>query len=547
MFRSPIKANRGGNGCAARALLAGVFWLAVMISPFGAASEKASNYREEADSFFTNGTPLQLSIEIPKTSLESLRKDPRRYARATVREGSTVYSNVAVHLKGSAGSFRGVDDRPGMTLNFGLIQPDSPRFHGLKKIHLNNSVQDPTCLSELVCGEMFRQAGVPAARAAHALLELNGRKLGLFVVLESMNKQFLGSYFRRPGGNLYGQAGGCEITDNIERMEGERPSNWEDLHALAAAAQEKDPLQRLERLERSLDLDRFLSFTAMEVLLCHWDGYTFARHNYRVYHDLDTGRMVFFPHDLDQLMQDPNVPIVPGVSGLISQVVLSTPELRSRYRARVRQLRSEVFVVARLTNQVEQALARLEPSLRAYNADLARDLRNHANGLKQRFLERGRSLDRQFAAAVAKAIKFESNVATPGGWRMENEGGAARLEQKPDADGKPALRIEATARTTASWRTRLVLGGGRYRFEGLARTSEIVATKDERGEGAGLRISGSLQPRPNRLTGSSPWQTLTYEFEVSPPGDEVELVCELRATRGQVWFDAKSLRLVKLP
>jgi hypothetical protein len=366
------------------------------------ASNERRDPREESEAFFARGALLHLAIDLPKASLESLRKHPRKYALATVRERDRLYTNVAVHLKGSAGSFRNVDDRPGLTLNFDFVEPGSPRFHGLKKVHLNNSVQDASYLSELVCGQMFLQAGVPAARAAHALVDLNGRKLGLYVVLESMNRQFLARHFREPDGNLYGQAGGGDITDGIERMEGERPLTREDLKALAAAAQEKDLARRVQRLEQALDVDRFLSFMALEVLLCHWDGYTFARHNYRVYHDVDTGRMVFFPHDLDQLMQDANVPIVPGVSGLISQTVLNTPGLRERYRARVGMLYTNVFVVPTLTNQVDTAVARLLPGLRAYNTNLAKEFVNHAKGLKARFINRGKSLEKQFAEAAAK-------------------------------------------------------------------------------------------------------------------------------------------------
>jgi spore coat protein H len=513
-----------------------------------AMKKSAAADQAEADEFFSRGTPFGLSIEIPAASIESLHKDQRRYTRATVREGGRVYTNVAVHLKGSAGSFRQVEDRPGLTLNFDMYELGNPRFHGLKKVHLNNSVQDPTYLSEMICGEMFRQAGVPAARAAHALVELNGRKLGLYVMLESMNRPFLARYFTNTTGNLYGQAGGCEINDeNFARMEGSRPLTREDLKELAKAAQEKDATRRQALLEQKLDVERFLSFMAMEVLLCHWDGYTFACHNYRVYQDVDTRRMVFFPHDLDQLMQDPNVGLVPGTSALIGQAVLSTPVLRHRYRQRVNFLATNLFVVPVLTNEVDAALTRLLPALKAYNADLAREVQNQAAGLKSRFINRGESLEQQCARlAAAKAPKFTNNLALLSGWRAEVGRGGARVEERRDPEGKETLWIEATNQSSASWRTRVVLEGGSYRFEGWARAAGVQAIKDQRGEGAGLRISGSQEPRPNKLLADADWQRLGYPFEVAGPSDDVELVCELRANKGQVWFDRSSLRLVRV-
>jgi cell division protein YceG involved in septum cleavage len=46
----------------------------------------------------------------------------------TVREGETVYTNVALHLKGAAGSFRSIDQNPCLTLKFDKFV-DGQRFH----------------------------------------------------------------------------------------------------------------------------------------------------------------------------------------------------------------------------------------------------------------------------------------------------------------------------------------------------------------------------------------------------------------------------------
>ena len=539
---------RAGPGPGPLAAWAGILCLAlwtVGAEARNSASEREEN-REAADDLFSNGTLLRLQIEIAKPEMESLRKNPRRYVRATVRDGAAVYTNAAIHLKGSAGSFRNVDDKVGLTLNFDVFEPDAPRFHGLKKLHLNNSVQDPTWLSELVCGHMFRTVGVPAARAAHALVDLNGRKLGLYVIMESMDKDFLSLYFRSPRGNLYGQSGGCEVTDNIERMGGEGPPDWADLRALAAAVQEKDPIKRLRRLQEKLDVDRFLSFMALEIMLCHWDGYTFARHNYRVYQDVDSDHAVFLPHDMDQMLGDPNIPVLPGVNGLVCQAVFNTPDLRSRYRDQFFAIFTNAFVVADLTNRINQTVTNLLPKVKAYNPDLARDLVNNAEGLKSRIVNRAAGLKNQMAQLQGKPPKFESNVATLSGWHPENDQNGAQLDQVRDTDGKQTLHIKANGSTAASWRARFLLEGGSYRFEGLIRAAGVAAVKDEKGEGAGLRLASSRQPRANAVTGAAPWQNLSFQFEAGAPQADVELVCELRATKGEVWFDLDSLKLVRL-
>lgn len=98
-------------------------------------------------------------------------------------------------MKGSAGSFRDFNDKPAMTLNF-TKHKKGQTFHGYSKISLNNSVQDPTYLSEAICREMFVEAGVPAPRVEHATVVLNGQELGPYVALGGLGKAFPPAVFQ---------------------------------------------------------------------------------------------------------------------------------------------------------------------------------------------------------------------------------------------------------------------------------------------------------------------------------------------------------------
>src|SRR5262245_37973175 len=90
---------------------------------------------DPSSEFFKSSRVPHIRIEIANTNLDSLRKDARRYVPATLRDGNTVYTDVAVRLKGAAGSFRPIDDRPALTLNFDKYTPDQ-KYHGLEKMHL---------------------------------------------------------------------------------------------------------------------------------------------------------------------------------------------------------------------------------------------------------------------------------------------------------------------------------------------------------------------------------------------------------------------------
>jgi len=507
------------------------------------------------DEIFTNLNVLRIQIEIPSAGLSTLRRyhwggggAGRPTARATVREGENIYTNVALHLKGAAGSFRPVDWNPALTLNFEKFAAGQ-HFHGLKKISLNNSVQDPSFITEKICRELFEAAGVPVPRAAHAQVGLNGRDLGLYVLVEGFNKQFLKRYFKNTSGNLYDGGFVKEITEDLAINSGDHPKDRSRLDALAEAALEPNSARRMARLEKVLDTDRFLSLMAMEVMQCHWDGYTMNKNNYRVYHDLDSNRMVFFPHGLDQMFGvervGPNTPLIPRAEGLVARSVLQTQTGRVRYLERVSQLFTNVFRVEVITNRVYEIAAEIAPVLAERNPQGAVNFAREVTELCRRIAQRSESIEQQLGYPT-RTLKFdESGIVQPSGWKPRPGFGNPSLAQNKDADGKTILHVSANeGNCGGSWRTRVLLEGGSYRLEGRVKTQGIVADRADRQSGACLRISGGFPGQ--RLSGDNDWTRIAYVFEIQDAMGDVELVCDFRAAKGEAWFDLESLKLIRL-
>jgi len=93
------------------------------------------------------------------------------------------------------------------------------------------------------------------------------------------------------------------------------------------------------------------------------------------------------------------------------------------------------------------------------------------------------------------------------------------------------------------WRTKVVLEGGHYRFEARVKTQGVVLDPGDKKGGVGVRTAASGRLGPKKLTGDSDWANLVFEFDVQDGMADVELVCELRAAKGEAWFDASSLKL----
>lgn len=501
----------------------------------------------EVDRLFEGGEVPHFRIEIPEAGLEKLRRyhwEPnsnpteRESVPVTIREGTRVYTNVALHLKGAAGSFRPVEDRPALTLNFDKHSPGQS-FRGLKKLSLNNSVQDPTYVSEILCRELFLKSDVPVPRAAHARVELNGRDLGLYVLLEGWDKSFLKRHFKNPGGHLYDGGFVRDIIDPLTLNSGENPKDQSDREELAAAALETDPAKRLTRLEQVLDIDRFLSFIAMDVLLWDWDGYAMNKNNWRLYHDLDRGRMVFMPHGMDQMFWKPEGPILPPMEGLVARAVIQIPALRQSYFARLAELRRTTFNVDAMTNRVLQLAAQARPVLAKSNAEDFKEYDRTVSAFCASIERRARSVDAQLSRPMVPAKFDAAGICAVTGWVARVDFGRPKLSREAD----PALLHvgPADGSSLGSWQTSLWLEGGHYRFEGRARTRGLVGDPGDPRPGVGLRVRNS--PPQGGLTGDSEWKDVGWDLDMPDGLTEVALVCEFRGMAGEAWFEEKSLRL----
>ena len=337
-----------------------VFLVALVIGATSTAGGTGHGAESTADELFGQPRVLRLSIELPAKAVEDLKRDRKTYVRAVVREGSSPYRDVAVRLKGN-GSFQGLDQKPGLSLKFNeFVQ--GQKFHGHARILLDNSRQDPTYLCESLGSHLFREAGLPAPRTTFARVDLNGRDAGLYIVAEAVNKDFLARHFRKSKGNLY-EGSNNDVTDTLEKDSGDDTTDQKDLKALAKAAQEADPAQRWKKLNQVLDIDRFVTFAALEVLAWHRDGYAMDRKNYRIYADPNSSQMVFLPHGMDLLFGQPTGALWPAWKGLVARAVFETPEGRQRYTERMNTLLAGAANSTALLGQIQQLTALVRPAL----------------------------------------------------------------------------------------------------------------------------------------------------------------------------------------
>ena len=475
-----------------------------------------------------------------------------------------VYNDVGVHLKGGPGSFRKTDDKPALSLNFDKFVP-GVNFHGLDKVLLNNSVQDPAYMCEYLGSYLFRALGCPSPRVTNPRVVLNGRDWGPYVLKEGFDNVFFKKYFHDRAGNLY-EGSFADVDSDLPIHPGERPiakmgpltkeqstaaekelaENRKQasakLRQLADAAREPQAAVREDRLEAVLDVDRFLTFLACEMIVEHWDGYGGNRNNYRIYDDPRSGKLVFLPQGMDQLFQRPDYPLFAS-GALVSRGATQTPQERQRFFDRIKEIRQHALAPEAILAELDRVSTRIMPLMQEIGPDAVRQHKEQTAQMRQRLLDRIANIDRQLANPP-RPLQFDTQgVAKLNQWEPKQQEGEAIAEPFEES-GKPRLRVTANGNGgAASWRSTLLLPQGRYTFEGKIKTINVKPGAAPN-PGAGLRISGE-KSRPVQLSGSHDWQLVKYDFEVTEALMEVVLVCDLNALSGQLLIDPASLVLRK--
>jgi hypothetical protein len=296
-----------------------------------------------------------------------------------------------------------------------------------------------------------------------------------------------------------------------------------------------------------LDVDRFIRMVAMEIILCHWDGYALNRNNYRIYHDPEKNRFVFMPHGMDQAFgshrSGPDLPLTPMYpKGILVEDIRSTPEGATRYLETAREMATNYFNVQHLTNRVNELGACVRQAIAETDPARARRYDSQLSELKEFIVERGDVLRRQISD-LESVLRFDTNrTAYITGWKTRVDRGTPSFAI---ASGNEGVRTyEVTANGAASIFTRVRLMPGKYHFEGDLRLEKIVVEPKVPNAGVCLRMN--WKEAASYLTGSTEgWVHYSHVFQIYDGPVEVELICSVRALSGKATFDARSLKLVR--
>jgi spore coat protein CotH len=295
--------------------------LALFISILGAVLAPSA-LADPAEEIYDPSTVVFIDLTLSAEEKAKLEAEPEEYVKGTFsltkssdgtpagEEPAPAVSSrpVEVRLKGSVGgSFRDLTEKAAFKLKF----KKADAVLGLRKMTLNNMVQDRSMIHETLAYASFRAAGVPASRTGYAYVRLNGEDFGLYLNLENLDDIGLARIFGEfddEAQHLYegeygddvvpGGAGDFEVDEGSEDEIG-------DLEALIGAVNGSGADSWSSRVAPYADLTEMTKMWAVEKYIDHWDGYSghaipgLRPNNYYLYSE-PSGRFQMLPWGTDQ-------------------------------------------------------------------------------------------------------------------------------------------------------------------------------------------------------------------------------------------------------
>jgi len=342
--RSITPASRWKQGAAMASLRLASF-TTLLVSSLLLATPAAT---PTSDDLFDPGVLHDLELTMKQGDWETLQAYylSDTYYPADMKWREVVIPQVGVRSRGS-GSRN--PKKPGLKVDFGQYL-DQTAF-GLKSIVLANAIQDPSMVAQRLGLGMFAKMGMPASRVVHARVFVNREYIGLYELIEPVDKTFLARAFgtdsngkTENGGYLYEYHWksdypwdylGPNLNVYAELFE---PKTHESdapvplyglLETLFKRLNESSDNQFEREVGQLLDLEQFVRHIAVENFIAEHDGFLgyWGPNNFYLYRFQGRTLSQLLPWDKDHALWAKDYDILQGVNdNILARRVLSLPK-----------------------------------------------------------------------------------------------------------------------------------------------------------------------------------------------------------------------------
>jgi spore coat protein H len=308
---------------------------------------------QEMGEFFDDSRVHDIRLTINSKDWAALKENFREniYYPCTLQWQDLTIRNVGIRSRGLGSRS---ESKPGLRVDIDRYAPDQT-FVGLKSFVLDNLVQDSSMLKERLSMAFFRRLGLPAPREAHARLLINDQFVGLYAIVETIDKGFLARSFGQDSegrvendGYLFeydytrdyrfeylgSNLDDYKIFDPKTNESHAAAQIWGPVEDMIQAINEAPDATFVEDASRYLDLDLFAKHLGIEAFLAEDDGILgyAGVNNFYLYRFENTTRSQFLAWDKDNTFAGVDFPIMRNVNdNVLSRRTLSVGGYRNKY------------------------------------------------------------------------------------------------------------------------------------------------------------------------------------------------------------------------
>ncbi len=370
-----------------------------------ASSESLEELRENLDYVFAQDRVATVQFQ-PVDGFDAmetafLASGDKSYHQSGFQFEDKSTPSVGLRLKGTVLEGAGLaEEKYSLKINTNYF--DAERFLLLDKLDFDNGSPDPSMMREVLASRLYRAMGVPAPRTAFARVSADGTDLGLYTMIQNVDKRLLREFYGQEEGADDGNLYRCVAPYCTLRWRGDAKINYfttacdeEDGCGLVLKSNETDPalndyadvIDLLDFLNNSsdedfaagveavLDVDQLLRTMAVGAAITDYEGLLGAYDDFYLYHRPDTGLWVFIPWDQNKSFgrsrcANDTVPTNPvqkpwcqNESRPLFDRIMAVPRFAAAYRAHLTTLLNDWFTPEKMQVWIDQYDALIQPEL----------------------------------------------------------------------------------------------------------------------------------------------------------------------------------------
>lgn len=314
------------------------------------------------------------------------------YFEATLKFNNKTWNNVGFRLKGNSTLSRtwkaGIYKLP-IRLKMDEFEDkypaiDNQRFYGFKELSFSPGVNDNSLIREKVTADIFRMAGIPSARTTFTKLYIDfgeGLKYcGVYTMLEVVDDTMLKDQLGEDKGNIYKPESTFATFSqtSFEKKNNDLTPDWSDVQttitSLNASNRTTDAATWRANLEKTMNMEQFIKWLAVNSTLVNWDTYGAMAHNHYLYNH-STQKLLWIPWDNNEALTS-NARVNLNLSGVANtwpliKYVADDPVYYAKYKAYVKEFNDNVFTTTKMNEIFDKATTLITPFVNGTEKEVA--------------------------------------------------------------------------------------------------------------------------------------------------------------------------------